>query len=212
MSVTRESRAAARLGFLVTGVSIFVLWNLATLAGAVAGNALGDPRQYGLDAAVGAAFLALLWPRLHRRSNQLVAVAAAAVALGVVPFVPARRAGAGRRRRRADRGRAHEGAGPMIWTAVLVTAVGCYLLKLAGLSVPPRILERPLVERVADLIPVALLSALVAVQVFSSGHELVLDARALGLGVAVVLLLLRAPFLVVVFGAALVAAGARVLF
>ncbi|WP_243057366.1 AzlC family ABC transporter permease [Nocardioides sp. SR21] len=89
MSVTRESRTAARLGFLVTGVSIFVLWNLATLAGALAGNALGDPRQYGLDAAVGAAFLALLWPRLHKRSNQLVAAAAAAVALGVVPIVPA---------------------------------------------------------------------------------------------------------------------------
>jgi 4-azaleucine resistance transporter AzlC len=88
MSVTRETRAASRLGFLVTGVSIFVLWNLATLAGAVAGNAIGDPRQYGLDAAVGAAFLALLWPRLHRRSNQLVALAAAAVALSVVPFVP----------------------------------------------------------------------------------------------------------------------------
>ncbi len=88
MSVTRETRDAARLGFLVTGVSIFVLWNLATLAGAVAGTALGDPKLYGLDAAVGAAFLALLWPRLHRRSNQLVALAAAAVALGVVPFVP----------------------------------------------------------------------------------------------------------------------------
>ena len=89
MSVTRENREAARLGFLVTGVSIFVLWNVATLAGAVAGNALGDPRRYGLDAAVGAAFLALLWPRLHRRSNRLVAVAAAAVALGIVPVVPA---------------------------------------------------------------------------------------------------------------------------
>jgi len=88
MSVTRETRAAARLGFLVTGVSIFVLWNLATLAGAVAGTTLGDPRRYGLDAAVGAAFLALLWPRLHRRSNQVVALAAAAVALGVVPLAP----------------------------------------------------------------------------------------------------------------------------
>ena len=97
----------------------------------------------------------------------------------------------------------------MMWTAILVAAVGCYLLKLAGLSVPPRVLERPLVERVADLLPVALLSALVAVQVFASGHSLVLDARAVGLGVAVVLLLLRAPFLVVVFGAALVAALAR---
>lgn len=97
----------------------------------------------------------------------------------------------------------------MMWTAVLVAALGCYLLKLAGLSVPPRVLERPLVERVADLIPVALLAALVAVQVFARGQELVLDARVVGLGVAVVLLLLRAPFLVVVFGAALAAALVR---
>ncbi|MCW2845298.1 MAG: branched-chain amino acid transport [Nocardioides sp.] len=99
----------------------------------------------------------------------------------------------------------------MTWVAILVTAAGCYLLKLAGLSVPPRVLERPLVERVADLIPVALLAALVAVQVGGSGHHLVLDARALGLAVAVVLLLLRAPFLVVVFGAALAAALVRML-
>ncbi len=89
MSVTRETTAAARLGFLTTGVSIFILWNLATFAGAVAGNAIGDPRTYGLDAAVGAAFLALLWPRLGSRRNRLVAVAAAAVALGTVPIVPA---------------------------------------------------------------------------------------------------------------------------
>ncbi len=99
----------------------------------------------------------------------------------------------------------------MIWAAVIAAGIGCYLLKLAGLSVPPRVLERPLVERVADLIPVALLSALIAVQVFSSGRDLVIDARAVGLGVAVLLLLLRAPFLVVVFGAALVTALARLL-
>jgi branched-subunit amino acid transport protein len=96
-----------------------------------------------------------------------------------------------------------------MWTAVLVTAAGCYLLKLAGLSVPPRVLEHQLVERVADLIPVALLSALVAVQVFARGQALVLDARALGLGVAVVLLVLRAPFLVVVVGASVAAALLR---
>lgn len=97
----------------------------------------------------------------------------------------------------------------MIWVAILGAGVGCYLLKLAGLSVPSRVLDRPLVERIADLVPVALLSALVAVQVFAQGHELVLDARLAGLGVAVVLLLLRAPFLVVVFGAALAAALLR---
>jgi len=97
----------------------------------------------------------------------------------------------------------------VIWWAVLGAAAGCYLLKLAGLSVPARVLEHPLVERIADLIPVALLAALVAVQVFASGTSLVLDARALGLVAAVLLLLARAPFLVVVFGAALVAAVAR---
>ena len=67
----------------------------------------------------------------------------------------------------------------------------------------------PTVERVADLIPVALLAALVAVQAFSDGPTLTLDARALGLGFAFVALLLRAPFLVVVVGAAVVAALAR---
>jgi branched-subunit amino acid transport protein len=97
----------------------------------------------------------------------------------------------------------------VIWTAILLGGVGCYLLKLGGLSIPARVLERPVVERVADLIPVALLAALVAVQVFAHGHSLVLDARAAGLGVAVLLLLVRAPFLVVVFGAALTAALLR---
>jgi uncharacterized membrane protein len=96
-----------------------------------------------------------------------------------------------------------------MWTAVLLAGVGCYLLKLAGLSLPERVLAHPTVERVADLIPVALLSALVAVQVFSTGPDLVLDARALGLAFAVVALLLRMPFLVVVVGASVVAAVAR---
>lgn len=89
MSVTRSSRAAARLGFLTTGLSVFLLWNLATFAGAIAGTVLGDPRTFGLDAAVGAAFMALLWPRLRDRRNRLVAAAAAAVALGMVPIAPA---------------------------------------------------------------------------------------------------------------------------
>lgn len=96
-----------------------------------------------------------------------------------------------------------------IWTAVVVGGVGCYLLKLAGLSVPDRVLDHPVAARVADYIPVALLAALVAVQVLADGPTLVVDARLAGLGAAVVLLALRAPFLVVVFGAALVAALVR---
>jgi len=97
----------------------------------------------------------------------------------------------------------------MIWTAVLVSALGCYLLKLAGLSVPQRVLDRPYVRRVADLIPITLLAALVAVQIVSDGNRLVFDARAVGLAAAVVALLLRAPFLAVVAVAALAAALAR---
>ncbi len=96
-----------------------------------------------------------------------------------------------------------------LWTAVLVGGVGCYLLKLAGLSVPEKVLDHPVAARVADYIPVALLAALVAVQVLADGPTLVVDARLAGLGVAVVLLVLRAPFLVVVFGAALAAALLR---
>lgn len=89
MSVNRGSTGEARTGFLSAGLSVFALWNLATLAGAVAGSSLGDPGTFGLDAAVGAAFLALLWPRLRDRTNQLVAVLAVAVALGLVPLSPA---------------------------------------------------------------------------------------------------------------------------
>ena len=86
MSVNRETTEAVRLGFLTTGSSVFVLWNLATAIGALAGEAVGDPRTYGLDAAVGAAFLALLWPRLKDRRNIVVAGLAAAVALTMVPL------------------------------------------------------------------------------------------------------------------------------
>lgn len=103
----------------------------------------------------------------------------------------------------------------MIWAAVLACGVGCYLLKLAGLSVPPTVLDHPVVERVADLMPVALLAALIAVQVFSApgddGSHLVVDARLAGLGAAVVALLLRAPFIVVVLVAAATAALLRLL-
>lgn len=89
MSVTRGNRDDARVGFLSAGLAVFALWNLATLGGALAGEALGDPRTYGLDAAVGGAFLALLWPRLRDRRNQVTGVLAAALALALVPVTAA---------------------------------------------------------------------------------------------------------------------------
>jgi predicted branched-subunit amino acid permease len=89
MSLVREDPRQARLGFYWTGLTIFLIWNLMTLVGAVAGERIGDPRSIGLDAAVAAAFLGLLWPRLDSTAARLLALLAAAVALGLVPFTPA---------------------------------------------------------------------------------------------------------------------------
>lgn len=86
MAVAQPTVPLARTGFWATGLSVFVLWNLATLLGALGGTAIGDPRTYGLDAAVGAAFVALLWPRLSGPVERTTAVLGAAVALGLVPF------------------------------------------------------------------------------------------------------------------------------
>ncbi|MFJ8464088.1 AzlD domain-containing protein [Streptomyces swartbergensis] len=96
-----------------------------------------------------------------------------------------------------------------VWIAIGVTVLGCYAVKLAGLLVPAGVLERPVVKRLAALVPVALLAALTAQQTFADGQVLVLDARAAGLGAAAVALVLRAPFLLVVAAAVLVTAGVR---
>ncbi|WP_316743602.1 AzlD domain-containing protein [Streptomyces sp. MK7] len=95
------------------------------------------------------------------------------------------------------------------WIALAATALGCYAVKLAGLLVPAGALERPLVKRLAALLPAALLAALTAQQTFADGRALVLDARAAGLTAAAVALVLRAPFLLVVAAAVLVTAGVR---
>jgi branched chain amino acid efflux pump len=98
-----------------------------------------------------------------------------------------------------------------MWAAVLVGSVGCYVLKLAGVSVPQRVLADERVRRIGALLPVALLSALVATQTFTTGHDLTVDARAAGLAVAAVAVLARAPFLVVIVAASTVTALVRAL-
>jgi branched-subunit amino acid transport protein len=98
-----------------------------------------------------------------------------------------------------------------IWIGILACAGGTYAFKLLGLSVPESVLERPFVQRLSLLLPVALLSALVAVGTFGLGKGLAADARIAGVAAAVIALLLRAPFLLVVVIAAAVAAGLRAL-
>lgn len=89
VSITQPTGPLARAGFWWTGLSVFVLWNAMTLAGALIGNAIGDPKTYGLDAAASAAFIALLWPRLHTNRSRAVAVAAGLIAWATAPHAPA---------------------------------------------------------------------------------------------------------------------------
>lgn len=87
MAVGQDDDRSSRLAFWATGLTVFVFWNIATLLGAVGATALGDPKALGLDAAVGAAFLALLWPRLRDRGAWVVALLGASVALALTPLV-----------------------------------------------------------------------------------------------------------------------------
>ena len=91
VSLSQEARgeSAMREGFWLTGFGVFIFWNLFTLAGALGAKAMGDPSAWGLDAAVPAACLGLVWPRLKNSSDKLLALIAAAFAIATTPFLPA---------------------------------------------------------------------------------------------------------------------------
>jgi len=86
-SVEHDGGRAARLAFWATGISVFVFWNLATLAGAIGAGALGDPKIWGLDAAIPAGFIALVWPRLNDPRAWTIGLTSAFVALVLTPFL-----------------------------------------------------------------------------------------------------------------------------
>ena len=88
LALREPTAEASRVGFWAAGLSVFAFWNLGTLAGAIAGEVLPDPKALGLDAAVPAAFVALLAPRMRGREPWAVALIAAAVAVVAVPYVP----------------------------------------------------------------------------------------------------------------------------
>lgn len=87
VAISQSDPRLRRVGFWVTGIGIFIGWNITTLIGALVGDVLGDPRTWGLDAAAAAAFLALLWPRLKERQAIVVGIAAAVVAAALTPFI-----------------------------------------------------------------------------------------------------------------------------
>ena len=94
-----------------------------------------------------------------------------------------------------------------LWLAVIGTSVIAYGLKFSGHSVPEKFLSNPLIKRVNLLIPIALLSALVAVQSFSEKSQLMVDQRLVGLSVAITALILKMPFPIVVLSAAISSAA-----
>ncbi|MFF3342940.1 AzlC family ABC transporter permease [Streptomyces flavidovirens] len=89
VTLAQPSRRSARLGFTVTGLTLYVLWNLTTLVGAVGADAIGDTDAWGLDAASPAVFLALLAPMLRTGMERAVAGLAVLLALGFLPVLPA---------------------------------------------------------------------------------------------------------------------------
>ena len=91
VSLSQEPRGieAMRQGFWLTGFGVFIFWNLFTLAGALGAKAMGDPSAWGLDAAVPAAFLGLVWPRLKSSTDKVLAILAATFAVATTPFLPA---------------------------------------------------------------------------------------------------------------------------
>lgn len=88
VAIAQPTAALSRLGFWTTGISVFVCWNITTVAGAFAVDQISDPQVLGLDAAVGAAFLALVWPQLSTPSTRVVAGGAALLALVLTPLLP----------------------------------------------------------------------------------------------------------------------------
>lgn len=88
VAISQPNQQLARAGFWTTGAAVFLCWNVATLAGALAVEQISDPKVIGLDAAVGAAFLALLWPQLTTATTRLVAASAAVLALVLTPLLP----------------------------------------------------------------------------------------------------------------------------
>jgi predicted branched-subunit amino acid permease len=111
VSLSQEPRGlqAMREGFWLTGFGVFIFWNLFTLAGAIGAKAMGDPSAWGLDAAVPAAFLGLVWPRLKNSTDKSLAIVAAVFAVATTPFLPA--------------------GLPIIGTALLAIAAGLWVKK-----------------------------------------------------------------------------------
>ena len=217
--VVDESWAVSHLGggrydprlLLGAGLTLYCAWVAGTTARQRGRIAARRPETLGLDAAFPALFLALLAGQVHGRTGVVAAIGGALVAAALVPFVPPA-CRSWPRRSCASSACGARRPRPVVTRAwVLIAVVGACTIALKGLGplvIGGRSLPRPLLGVVALLAP-TLLAALIVTQAFADGRHLVIDARAAGLSVALVAVLLRAPVLVVVVLAASTAALAR---
>jgi predicted branched-subunit amino acid permease len=173
MTLLQNSPERKKRAFWVTAASIYGFWNVGTLIGALVGNSF-DTQKYGLDVAFPAAFVAMVAPLLATRKAQLAGIGGAVVCLATTPFVP------------------------MSWTVVLVLSLGAFLLKVFGFVIIGDRRFPPQVEAVIALIPAALLCALIMKDTFTAGHDLQIDARAVGLVVAVLGVWRKVPIWLVI--------------
>ncbi len=156
-----------------------------TLVGALAGNSLGDPKRFGLDAAAAGGVHRVAVAEVEgtgtRRDRRRGSTRDDRARAGHPAGVARHRGGRGGVARGVvlaaapDRGR-----GVTFWFAVLAASAVAFATKFAGYVVPPAALEQPRVKRLTGMLPVALLASLVVLQTFSTGRDLVLDARAAG--------------------------------
>ena len=89
VALSQSDEKSAQEGFWFTGFGVFIFWNIFTVLGALGAQAIGNPSAWGLDAAVPAAFLGLVWPRLKTKSHWVIAATAIILALSLAPFAPA---------------------------------------------------------------------------------------------------------------------------
>jgi branched-subunit amino acid transport protein len=210
MARAQDDPADAHRAFLATGVSVYVLWNLGTLAGALLGGGIGDPEALGLDT---------MFPRRVHGAPRAAAAPGGRDGRGGGGRAHRARADLAHTGRRADprrrarcrpcRPRRATSAGVVSWFALLGLAAASYVLKAAGPLLAGDHELRPALAQALELVAVPLLAAVIVVQTLDGGERLVADARLPALGVAAVLTWRRAPFLVVVLAAAATAALLR---
>ena len=215
MATAQRTEHEQRVAFWITGLTVFICWNVATLLGALAGEAIdppdvgprrGVPRRVRGDGRPPPA-LPHRPPRRGCSARRSASCSSPSLPVGL-PILCSSAAilvGIPATRRRHDAPPRH-GGGSMTWTLVLLLGVGAYACKATGLVVLGSRHLPPVVERCLALVPAALICALIVQNTFSTGNELVLDARAAGVGAAAIAAWRRAPLVVViVLGAAVTA-------